>query len=115
MKHRLAHIAGKPRALVAAFVIAGAVCLFFAVRLVVSGVYWSDPAHRDQTISGWMTPRYIAMSWDVPPEVMRAALELDASEGGRLTLEQLAASRGMTVDALAAKLDAAIVGHREGK
>jgi len=102
-----------PRWLLAAFVLAAAVTAFFALRMVVAAIRWSDPELRDQPIAGWMTPRYVAMSWQVPPEVIAEALEADA--GGSLrgrTLEQIAAARGIPADALAEALKDAITAYR---
>ena len=53
--------------LVSAFLLACAVTLFFAVRFVTQAIYWSDPAHQNQTVEGWMTVGYIAKSWQVDP------------------------------------------------
>jgi hypothetical protein len=66
--------------------------LFFAVRLTVFTIYWSDPAHRDQAVEGWMTPGYVARSWDVDPEVIRAALPPppDGTPDRRPTLDAIA-------------------------
>ena len=53
------------------FVVASLAAAFFAVRLVAAWIYWSDPTHRDAAIEGWMTPGYVAQSWDVPREVVK--------------------------------------------
>lgn len=99
-----------------AFVLVLAVFLFFAARFTMSAVYWSDPRHADQTPAGWMTPRYVARSWDVPPEVIGEALSLTADGSGRrVTLAELAAARGMTVEALSAELVDAILAFREAR
>lgn len=88
--------------LVAALTIA----LLFAVRLSIFTIYWADPAHRNQPIEGWMTPGYIARSYDVDPDVIRAALptQLDA----RSTLARIAAREGVAIDTLIAEIEGAI-------
>ncbi|MBD3677060.1 MAG: hypothetical protein HUJ27_01505 [Rhodobacteraceae bacterium] len=88
--------------------------LFFAIRLTVFTIYWSDPDHRDQPIAGWMTLRYVVHSWDVPPEVVAGALSLEMDgTGRRVTLEELGARRGVSVQELARDLDRAIREYRE--
>jgi hypothetical protein len=87
-----------------------AVALAFAVRLTVFTIYWSDPAHRDQRIEGWMTPGYIARSWEVDPAVIRATLALEP--GTRPTLAQIAATEGVPLPDLIARLEAAIAAAR---
>jgi hypothetical protein len=47
------------------FVLAVVAMLAFAVRFGVQVVYWSTAAHQNQQLEGWMTPRYIARSWQV--------------------------------------------------
>lgn len=100
--------------LFAAFVLAAALTLFFATRMVVATIYWSDPAHRDQAIAGWMTPRYVSRSWRVPPEAILPALgAMDGPmPGRRLTIAELAALRGTTPEALAADIADAIARWR---
>jgi hypothetical protein len=94
--------------------LAVAVALLFAVRLTVFTIYWSDPAHRDQRIEGWMTPGYVARSWEVEPEVIRAALPpmQETGPGARPTLDGIAASEGITLAELVARIETAIAGAR---
>ena len=89
-----------------------AVSLFFAVRLVAFWIYWADPAHQDQAIEPWMTPGYVAHSWGIPREIAFEALGLPPAPGGPRSLQDLAAERGLSPDALAAELQAAIDAFR---
>lgn len=98
-----------------AFLILAGACLvgiFFAVRLVIFGVYWSDPARRDAVIEGWQTPGYVAMSWKVPRPVIADALGLQEGERARISLEDLAKERGVPTDELIRELEAAITTFR---
>lgn len=82
---------------------------FVAVRTAAFWIYWSDPAHREQAIEGWMTPGYIAHSWQVPREVVLEALDAPVpGPNGPMTLQELAASNGVTVEELIAAAEAAI-------
>jgi hypothetical protein len=89
-----------------------AVTLFFAVRLTVQAVYWSDPTHRDQAIEAWMTPRYVAQSWNIPRDLVGTTLGLGPSDGRRMTLHDIARESGGSVEDLAAALRAAIQSYR---
>jgi hypothetical protein len=102
------------RLLLVATAAALAVTVFFAARLALFLVFWSDPAHRDEAIAGWMTPRYIAYSWGVPPEVVGEALGLQPQErrGRPPTLDGLAAERGVAPSELEAQVEAAIARYR---
>lgn len=96
-----------------ALVALGLVCAlaaFFAIRLAVFTLYWADPAHQAPRIEPWMTPGYVARAWDVDVDVIRAALPVtaQASTGGRLTLDEIAATSGVALPAIIAALEAAI-------
>lgn len=100
------------RVLLIAFVVAVAATLFFGVRAVVFAIYWNDPAHRDEALAGWMTPRYVAMSWDLPREVVGEALGLAPGGAPRVTLDEIAAARGVPLAQVIDELDAAIARAR---
>lgn len=98
-KHRLASLLFLGALLVAAF---------FAVRLTMFTIYWSDPARREQPIEGWMTPGYVAMSWDVPKPIVAEAAGLSGTEGRRIRLDDIAAERGIPLEALIDEIEGAI-------
>ena len=67
----------------------------FGFRAVASFVYWQDAAHQFQPIKGWMTPRYVSKSWQVPPEVVPGAPGLEMAGGaGRVVPGEIAQARG---------------------
>lgn len=98
------------------FCLALALTLFFGIRAAIFSIYWMDPDHRDEAIAGWMTPRYVAHSWQVPPEVVGDALSLSQDgTGRRVTIEEIARSRGVPVEEVAAELTQAIEAFRAGR
>ena len=103
------------RLLTIAFLLAGVLTTFFAVRLIASWIYWNDPAHRDVEIAGWMTPRYVAHSWRLPPEIVAETLDLGPPAGPPPTFADLAAERGVTVEDLATQIEAAAEAHRAAR
>lgn len=97
------------RILLVAFFGATLIALFFATRFVISVAYWSDPAHRDQPLQGWMTIGYVSRSYDVPRDALAEALGLAPPEKGkRPTLDRLARERGQPWDAFERDIKAAI-------
>ena len=87
--------------------------LVFGVRTLAHAVYWNDPAHRDQQIQPWMTPRFVAHSWHVPPEVLLEAMELERPpRSGPTSLRDLAQDLDMPVEVLILQLETAIADHR---
>lgn len=91
------------------FLLAAAVTLFFIVRIVMSAIYWSDPAHHNETVKPWMTVGYIAKSWHLDPREIDRIAGLPSPEGhGPWTLEQIAAARGVEVDEVISQLNAVV-------
>jgi len=86
---------------------AGLVALvWFGGQFVSEVLYFSDPAHREQPLAGWMSPRYVAKSWGLPPEVVADVMKL-APGHRHTTLDQVAARQNITVDELQRRVAAA--------
>lgn len=90
------------------------VTLGLAVRTTVFALYWADPAHRDAPIEGWMTPGYVAHSWHLPHDAMAEALALEPGSGRPRTLDEIAAARGVPLEALIAQIEEAVRDYRDG-
>jgi len=80
-----------------AFVLAFLATLFFGVRLIVFTFYWADPEHRFQTLEGWMTPRYIAHSYGLPPEMVAGILDIGQPAAHRRTLDEILRESGQSM------------------
>ncbi len=113
MKRLFSAWRARPR-LTSAFVLACAVTLFFAGRLVFYTVYWST--HREMPVQGWMTVGYVARSWGVEPRELDVAAGLPQPQvkGQPQTLAEIAADRGVPVDEVIAEVEAALAGMRAG-
>ena len=110
---RIAHLWAQHRLLLIVFLIAVGASGFFAIRAVSATIYWMDPAHQDQALAGWMTPRYVARSYQLPPEVLDEALFLNSDEPRRrVSLDVIAAENGLTLALLQVRIDAAAVAWR---
>lgn len=91
------------------FALALALTLFFAGRFVAQVVYWSDPARQEQEVQGWMTLRYVAKSWRLPPHELYEAAGLPGPVRGHpQTLEQLAKNRAIPLPQLITEVESAI-------
>ncbi len=92
-----------------AFFVTFLITLMFLIRFTFSTLMWFDPDNLEQPIAGWMTPRYIAKSWQVEPEVVAGALGLEMdSAGRRVTVKKIAATQGWNLDDLILDLESAI-------
>lgn len=108
MKQQIATLWAHHRMLLLLFIAAVAILIFFATRTTMSMIYWMDPQHNDQTLEGWMTPRYVQMSYKLPPEYLGPALFMTkGAPMQRRTLDEIAADNGITMAELQARIDAA--------
>lgn len=94
------------RLYLAGFALAAVLTGFFLLRLVFTAFFWMDPDRATHAIEGWMTPRYIARTYDIAPEQMQAILQLAPGEAPRIPLQKIAFQRGIPVEALIAELEA---------
>lgn len=94
--------------LTSAFLLACAVTLFFAGRLVFYTAYWAT--HREMPVQGWMTVGYVARSWGVDPRDLDAAagLPLPEVKGRPQPLAEIARDRGVPVAEVIADVEAAL-------
>lgn len=94
--------------LTSAFVLACAVTLFFAGRLVFYTAYWAT--HREMPVQGWMTVGYVARSWGLDPRELDAAAGLPQpqAKGHPLTLDEIARDRGVPVAEIIAAVESAL-------
>jgi hypothetical protein len=79
----------------------------FGLRLGLSWYHWSQPGAQDQPLQGWMPLGYVGRSWQVPPDVLQGAAEVQPGEGRR-TLQSIADARGIPLDSLIAEIETAI-------
>lgn len=92
--------------LVIAFAVALSLTVVFGIRTTVFFVYWS--AHQNEPVAGWMPTGYVAKSYRVDIEVVRAALGLDPEKRDRRPIDRIAADRGVPAGQLIRDVNAAL-------
>jgi len=80
--------------------------VWFGGHFVSDVLYFSDPAHREQPLAGWMSPRYVAKSWGLPPEVVADVMQL-TPDHRRITLDEVAARAGISLEELQRRVETA--------
>ncbi|MCF2872274.1 hypothetical protein L0664_14455 [Octadecabacter sp. G9-8] len=81
---------------------------YFGFKTISSTIYWMDPAHQEQPLAGWMTPRYVGQSYKLPREIVLEALMMDPSAPPRrISVDAIAAKNNVTLDTLQDRVDAA--------
>ncbi|WP_295076174.1 hypothetical protein [Tabrizicola sp.] len=94
--------------LTSAFLMACAVTLFFAGRLVFFTAYWAT--HSEMPVEPWMTVGYVARSWGVEPRQLdaEAGLPLPEVKGHPQPLAEIARDRRVPVETVIAEVEAAL-------
>jgi hypothetical protein len=92
--------------LVLAFALAALGTGLFATRAVRRAIYWQT--HRDEPIKPWMSVRYVARSYRVPPHVLYQAIGLEPQPRDRRPLREIAREQNRSVEELIAELQEAI-------
>jgi hypothetical protein len=98
----------KRKVMLAGFAIAALLTAVFILRAVFFAVVWMDPERGMHPIEPWMTPRYIAHTYDIPRDEMQRILDLGPDETPRQPLDSLAEARGVSVQTYIDQFDALI-------
>lgn len=93
-------------------VLALAVAIFFALRFVNHAHDWHEIRAFNPPIEPWMTPRYIAKSWDVPPDKLANFLQFQQTDK-RPSIADIAKAQGRSVDELIAQLTVFLIQQQE--
>lgn len=84
--------------------VALAAMVWMGAGFVREAIYFADPAHQRQDLEPWMSPRYVGKSWDLPPEVIIAIMEIEPGQGRR-TLADVSADLGITIEELQKRVE----------
>lgn len=95
--------------------LAFALVLFFGIKTGLNFLYFNDPAHRDEALKPWMTPRYIGMSYQLPPHIINQAMQLNPKDNRRLTVGEVATKQGVTLDELERRIRIAADNERQDR
>lgn len=103
---RIRHLWAHHCKILLAFCGALVVIAYFGIKTTSAMIYWMDPAHQDQMLAPWMSPRYVAQSYKLPPEVLGPALFIEKGASmRRVSLESIAEENGLSMDALQVRID----------
>ena len=85
---------------------------WFGVQFLLDFLYFNDPRNVDGALKGWMTPRYIVLTYDLPRPFVRDLLELSAEGQGGIRLAIIAENLGLTFDELTTRVREAAAQYR---
>ncbi|MBC2835344.1 hypothetical protein [Paragemmobacter straminiformis] len=96
--------------LLPAFLLALAAALFFGLRALSFVV--AQPWRSGQPVAGWMTPRYIQRTYDLPRDTIAAILDIDDQSEARMPVDALARQAGKPLPQVLEAIDAAIAAQK---
>ncbi|MEO0484877.1 MAG: hypothetical protein AAF092_03065 [Pseudomonadota bacterium] len=85
---------------------------WFGAQLFADFLYFNDPRNVDVALKGWMTPRYVVLTYDLPRPVVRDILELPPEGAGGIRLSFVAQELGLTLDELTTRVREAAEEYR---
>lgn len=74
---------------------------------------WELAERAEKPVAGWMTPRYILAVYEVDPQALAAILQIDPDNDPRESVARLAASVGLSTDAVLRDITALIAASRD--
>jgi hypothetical protein len=77
--------------------------LFLARAVLLLSGWGPDPA---RPVEAWMTPRYLARIYAIPPEALAPVLGLEPGSAPREPLESIAARQGIALPDLISRVEA---------
>jgi hypothetical protein len=81
-----------------------AMLIYFGARFGSDAMYFADPAHQEQDLAMWMSPRYVGKSWGLPPEVIGRIMHLQPDHA-HMTLKEVTAEMGITLADLQSRVE----------
>lgn len=111
----LRYLWARHRLLLIAFMMASLVAAVMGGRAVVSALRWSEVERRDHPIADWMSPRYVARSWDVPPDVVAEALGVEPGSAKGKNIKELADESEIPVEVMIQAVIDAIATYRDAE
>lgn len=97
-------------------VVALAGLIWFAAGLIGDAHRIRGPRPTQPDLQGWMSPRFVGKTWDLPPDTIVAVMELEPDHKQH-TLDDVTRHLGITMADLQARVEAAkaaqMAQHRE--
>ena len=112
---KLRHFLQKNWIVVAVLAATAFALLWFGFNIVSDFLYFNDPRHQDIALKGWMTPRYVVMSYDLPRGVVADVLGLTGPAQRGIVMRDIALQMGISLDALTQVVRDAAATYREGQ
>ena len=112
MNSKLSHFIRSNVLLVTLTVITLCFILWFGSRFVLDFIYFHDPNNVDVELKGWMTPRFIVLTYDLPRPFVFDLLELGTGDDKGQRLGAVAKEMDVSLEELTQKVRDAAADYR---
>jgi hypothetical protein len=86
--------------IVSILVLAACAMLWMVISVALNFLYFNDPRNQDIALKGWMTPRYVVMSYDLPKPFVAEMLGLTSDDQRGMPMRDVAKQMGVTLEEL---------------
>ena len=104
MSPKLYRFVHEQRWAVAGFAVSLIALLVIVFTFLAEAVYFNDPRHKNEALKPWMTPHYVAMSYELPRPVVMEMFGMEKGKRHPRRMDKMAESMGLTLDELTAKV-----------
>lgn len=87
--------------------------VFISATYLADAIYFDDPRHQNVELRAWMTPRYVALSYDLPRSVVLSILGIQPETNFSTGMDSLAQNLGLTLEELTVKVKTEAEVYRE--
>ena len=87
--------------------------VFISATYLADAIYFDDPRHQNVELRAWMTPRYVAHSYDLPRNVLLNILEIQPETNFTKGMDTIAENLGLTLEELTVKVKTEAEVYRE--
>lgn len=98
---------------IAGLLLSATALVWVSVSFLADAIYFNDPRHKNVELQAWMTPRYMALSYELPRPLVMELLGIEEGKKSPRRLDRLADSLGITLEELTVKVRAAQKAYRE--
>ncbi|MCV2403971.1 hypothetical protein OFY17_13965 [Marinomonas sp. C2222] len=91
------------------------ISLWFGFTFLADAIYFNDPDHQDDELKGWMTPKYVELSYELPRPVVLQALGLPEKLDSRVRMGKIASSQGISLEMLTERVRLAASNYRQSQ
>ena len=86
---------------------------WFGFRFIADFIYFHDPNNVDVELKGWMTARFIVLTYDLPRPFVFDLLGIQSHEEGGAHLKFIAEELGVSLEELTQKVRQAAAEYRD--